>query len=67
MKVETWAWLIGMTDVNDDDLLQIAQSYAKPPSLELIGAKQDPELYSSERRAMSLVVEKKKVTNNDQT
>ncbi|HBE42698.1 MAG TPA: hypothetical protein DDW27_16145 [Bacteroidales bacterium] len=61
MKVETWAWLIGMTDVNDDTLLQITQSYAKPPTLDVSGAIQDPEHYSFERRAMRLVVEKKKV------
>jgi hypothetical protein len=62
MKVETWVWLIGMTDATDDVLLQTAQSFAKPPSLELTGAKQDTELYTSERRAMRLVVENRKVT-----
>jgi hypothetical protein len=62
MKLETWAWLIGMTDANDDLLLQIAKSYAQPPSLELIGAKQNPEPYSYESRALHLTVEKKRVT-----
>ena len=62
MRVETWSWLIGMTDANDEVLLQIAQSYVKPPSLELSGAKQASESYSSERRALRLVVENKTVT-----
>jgi hypothetical protein len=62
MKLEKWVWLIGMTNATDDVLLQIAQSFAKPPSLEMTGAKQDQELYSSERRAMCLIVENKKVT-----
>ena len=61
MKVETWAWLIGMTDANDDVLLQIAQSFAQPPSLELSGAKQDSESYVSERRALRIVEENKTV------
>jgi hypothetical protein len=62
MKIETWAWLIGMTDANDDGLLQLAQSYAKPPALDLTGAKQDQEPYSFESRAMRLVVDNKNVT-----
>jgi len=62
MRVETWVWLIGMTDANDEVLLQIAQSFAQPPSLELSGAKQASESYSSERRALRLVVENKTVT-----
>lgn len=62
MKEETWAWLIGMSDANDEELLQIAESFANPPALEIAGAKQDKEPYVSERRAMRLVVEKNKVT-----
>jgi hypothetical protein len=61
MKEETWVWLIGMTDANDEVLLQIARSFAQPPSLELDGAKQDPEPYAVERRALHLVVENKTV------
>jgi hypothetical protein len=62
MNVETWTWLIGLTDATDYGLLQLAQSYANPPSLEVSGARQEPELYSYERRAMRLIVENKKVT-----
>jgi hypothetical protein len=62
MQIDTWAWLIGMTDANDDALVQIAKSYAKPPLLELTGAKQDQEPYSFESRAMRLVVDNRKVT-----
>lgn len=62
MKMETWVWLIGMSDANDDVLLQIAKSFAQPPSLELSGAKPDSEPYTSERRALRLVVENKAVT-----
>jgi hypothetical protein len=62
MKIETWAWLIGMTDASDDFLLQIAKSFDTPPLLELSGAKQNSEFYAMERRAMSLIVENKIVS-----
>lgn len=61
MKVQTWTWLIGMTDAEDDVLLQAAQSFAQPPSLELTGARLDSEPYASERRALRLVIENKNV------
>ena len=62
MKVQTWAWLIGMTDASDEALVRWAQSFAQPPSLELQGARQDSEAYAPERRALRLVVEDRSVT-----
>ena len=38
MLVQTWAWLIGMSDADDARLLQWALSFSKPPSVELQGA-----------------------------
>lgn len=61
MKVETWVWLIGMTDANDEILIQIAKSFTNPPSLEVSGAKLYSEPYTSEHRAIRLVVENKTV------
>jgi len=56
MKVQTWAWLIGMADASDVALAQWAQSFAQPPSMELRGARQDSEPYAPERRALHLAV-----------
>lgn len=62
MLVQTWAWLIGMSDAPDDRLLEWARSFSRPPSLELQGARLAPEPYSPERRAIRLVVDQKRVT-----
>lgn len=64
MIVETFVWLIGMTDANDATLLDWARSYAQPPALELQGARQDSEPYAADRRAMGLIVEKAAVDIN---
>lgn len=58
MREDTWTWLIGMTEASDEDLLKMARSYAQPPVLELEGAIEDEEFYSSERRAMCIIDEK---------
>ena len=62
MKEETWVWLIGMTDATDDILLQTAKSYAQPPLLAVEGALQEPNGYNSERRALLLIAEDKKIS-----
>ena len=62
MLVQTWAWLIGMSDAGDARLLQWAHSFAKPPALELHGARPASEPYSPERRASRLIVEHHMVT-----
>jgi hypothetical protein len=62
MVVQTWAWLIGTTDAGDERLLEWAASFARPPTLEVQGARLEAESYVSERRAMRLVVEAPIVT-----
>jgi hypothetical protein len=62
MQLQTWAWLIGMSDAGDARLLQWAHSFAKPPALELHGARPASEPYSPERRASRLIVEDHMVT-----
>jgi hypothetical protein len=63
MQQDTWVWLVGMTDADDDALRRWAKSFAmKPPTMELRGAKPDAEPYAPERRALRLVVEKPTVT-----
>jgi hypothetical protein len=55
MRKETYAWLIGMTDVSDAALLRSAGSFAQPALLELNGAKPGVEEYAPERRAFCLI------------
>ena len=62
MTVQRWAWLIGMTDAPDERLLQCANSFDRPPSLEVKGARFDINSYVPERRAMRLIVEENAVT-----
>jgi hypothetical protein len=63
MLVQTWVWLIGMSDVGDEGLMNWAQSFTRPASLEKIqGARLAAEPYSPERRAMQLIVEAAQVT-----
>ncbi len=54
MRKEVYVWLIGMTDVSDETLLNTARSFATPASLEVKGAVYGSEIYSSERRAFCL-------------
>jgi hypothetical protein len=62
MSVQTWVWLIGMSDAGDACLLDRAHSFSNPPSVELHGVRLDPEPYSPERRAVRLIVEDRTVT-----
>jgi hypothetical protein len=57
MIIQTWAWLIGTSDAGDARLLEWARSFAKPPALEVRGARLEANSYVPERRAMRLVVE----------
>jgi hypothetical protein len=50
-----------MSNGNDEELRHIASGFATPPSLQLDGAILDPEPKVSDKRAMQLVVEKKRV------
>lgn len=62
MLVQTWAWLIGMSDGDDKTLLQWAHGFAEPPSLEVEGARLEAESYVPQRRAIRMVVESDVVT-----
>ncbi len=62
MVLERWAWLIGMTDVDDDRLIEWANSYANPPNLEVKGASIELSSYSMERRALRLSVDQPTVS-----
>lgn len=57
MMTRRWAWLIAKTDAPDEEVLEWAQSYSAPPSLELSGARVDFPSYVPERRAMRLVAD----------
>lgn len=62
MVLQTWAWLVGTSDADDERLTQWARSFSKPPSLEVQGARPEAESYCPERRAMRLVVDEPIVT-----
>jgi hypothetical protein len=62
MQVQTWAWLIGMSDADDTRLLHWARSFSTPPSIEVQGARLDGEPYLPERRAIRLIVEDTKIS-----
>jgi hypothetical protein len=57
MTWQRWYWLIGLTETSDQRLLEWAQSFRNPPSLELQGARLDFDSTVPERRAMRLIVE----------
>jgi hypothetical protein len=62
MTIRRWAWLIGMSGADDEALLRWARSYARPPSIEAIGARLEPDAYVPERRALRLHVQGPSVT-----
>ena len=57
MTIQKWAWLIAKTDAPDDLLLDWAQSFSNPPSLEMTGAHINFPSYVQDRRAMRLAVD----------
>jgi hypothetical protein len=62
MRVQTWAWLIGLTDATDARLLEWARSFSSPPTLHLTGARLETESFAPERRAIRVVAEAPKIT-----
>ncbi len=57
MTVQCWSWLIAMTDVSDQKLIDWAQSFSQPPSVKLSGARLEFNDYVPERRAIRIAVE----------
>jgi hypothetical protein len=55
--VDTYVWLIGMSDEDDDRLLERAAGFATPPNLEVTGATMVGDSFVPERRAFRMVVE----------
>jgi hypothetical protein len=55
--LQRWAGLIAKTDAPDSALVEWAQSFSAPPSLDVTGARIGFPSYSPERRAIRLVVE----------
>ncbi|KAJ3046548.1 hypothetical protein HK102_013141, partial [Quaeritorhiza haematococci] len=52
-----WARLVGLTDADDERLVQWARSYARPPSLTAKGAQVAFQGWSAERRSVALTVD----------
>lgn len=57
MDHRRWYWLIGLTEAPDQRLLEWAQSFKSPPSLDLEGARLDLDSHVPERRAIRLIVD----------
>ena len=57
MNLTRWVWTIGMTDVDDERLLEWAHSISSPPGLDLHGARLAIDSYVPERRAFRLIAE----------
>jgi hypothetical protein len=55
--VDTYVWLIGMSDEDDDRLIERAAGFATPPKLEVSGATIEGDPFVPERRAYRLIVE----------
>src|SRR5262249_30222706 len=63
MTTQRYVWFIGMTEASDHLVLEWAQSFKSPPSLEIKGARLEAESsYVAERRANCLVIEEPTVT-----
>jgi hypothetical protein len=56
MTVRRWAWLIGMTELGDEQLLDWARSYAQPPAVEVRGGRLGFQGYVPERRAIPVAI-----------
>jgi hypothetical protein len=56
MTVQRWSWLIGKTNVSNEELIEWAQTFSGPPSVELQGAALDVDSYAPERRAIRIRV-----------
>jgi hypothetical protein len=56
MTVQRWSWLIGKTNASDEQLIEWAQTFSNPPSIELQGAALDFESYAPARRAIRIRV-----------
>jgi hypothetical protein len=57
MTVQKWPWLISMTDVSDERLIEWAQSFSEPPSIKVNGARLEFDNFAPERRAIRLAME----------
>jgi hypothetical protein len=57
MRVQTWAWLIGLTDATDERVLEWAQSFSAPPSIQVRGAHLQAESFAPERRAIRFIAD----------
>jgi hypothetical protein len=58
MQIQTWVWLIGLTDADDSRVLEWAKSFGGPPAIEgLKGARLEVESFAPERRAVRLIAE----------
>jgi 2-oxoisovalerate dehydrogenase E1 component len=62
LVLRRWAWLIGMTDAHDRELLDRARGFAAPPSLALRGARPEFDSYVPERRAIRLMAQERDVS-----
>lgn len=62
LEVRRWSWLVGETAASDSEVLDLAESFANPPRLEILeGGRVDLPAYVPERRALRILVEGSRV------
>jgi hypothetical protein len=62
MTIQVWSWLIAMTDVSDERLIEWAQTFSAPPSVAVAGARLEFNSYAPERRAIRIAIDKPTVS-----
>lgn len=56
MQERRWAWLIAKTAASEAELRAWAESFSRPPAVQVTGARLAAPAYSPERRAIRLIV-----------
>ncbi|MBM0108905.1 hypothetical protein JM946_29605 [Steroidobacter sp. S1-65] len=57
-----FAWMIGHTDLPDQELIRMGRSFTRPPAIDVFGGRVAVPSYSIERRALRIVAEQPRLT-----
>ena len=56
MRIKRWAWLVGVTDQSDEQVIKSAKAYAFPPDAVVAGGRVSDPLSFIERRALAIEI-----------